>query len=212
MLPGTACADRHVGIDDVECLARCQQSADVRRIHPVEVRNVSRRLTNQAGQPDLPLRPPDSLGRRGRRNRDAGTGTRRSFRSSAIRLPASKATPGIKPLTCPRYPAPHRPGHARCRTALRRCPAAPRQAERPTPAHHPGGRRRHASHREDPLVFKYLTPSAKYLTISVKLAMGGGGPSVLSSSISWFASSMSGCSIPWRSCWKAVERSNPRGP
>ncbi len=74
MLPGTACADHHMGIDDVGCLARCQQPADVRRIHPVEVRNVSRRLTNQAGQPDLPLRPPDSVGQRGRRNRDAGTG------------------------------------------------------------------------------------------------------------------------------------------
>jgi hypothetical protein len=62
------------------------------------------------------------------------------------------------------------------------------------------------------LAFKYLTSSAKYLTINVKQAMGGGGPSVLNSSINWFASSMSGCSIPWRSCWKAVKRSNPRGP
>jgi hypothetical protein len=95
MLPGTACADRHAGIDDVGCLARCQQSADVRRIRPVEVRNVSRRLT-----------------------------------------PASKAAPGIKPLTCPRYPAPHQPRHACCRTASRRFPAAPRLAERPTPPRH----------------------------------------------------------------------------
>jgi hypothetical protein len=73
MLAGAACADHHMSIDDVGCPARRQQPADVRRIHPVEVHNVSRRLTNQAGQPDLPLRPPDRLGQRGRRNRDAGT-------------------------------------------------------------------------------------------------------------------------------------------
>ena len=62
MLPGAARADHHMGIDDVRCPARCQQPADIRRIHPVEVRDISRWLTNQAGQPDLPLRPPDSLG------------------------------------------------------------------------------------------------------------------------------------------------------
>jgi hypothetical protein len=39
----------------------------------VKIRDISRGLTNQADQPDLPLRPPDSAGQRGRRNRETGT-------------------------------------------------------------------------------------------------------------------------------------------
>lgn len=72
LLSRAACADHHMGIDDVRCSARREQPANVGRVHPAEVDNVGCRLPDQARQSGLALRPPDRLGQRGRRNGDAG--------------------------------------------------------------------------------------------------------------------------------------------
>jgi hypothetical protein len=120
-------------------------------------RGTFRSLANQARQPDLPIGPLDCLGQRSRRNGDRApvscargrrTTTRRSFRSRAIRPPASRVTPGIRPPACPRavwYRGPRQPRSARSRRAHRRFPAAPRRALPPTPPRHPRRRRQRAA-------------------------------------------------------------------
>ena len=73
MLPYAARADHYMGIGDVGCSACREQPANICRVHPAEVDDVGCRLANQARHPDLPIRPPDCLGQRSRRNGDPGT-------------------------------------------------------------------------------------------------------------------------------------------
>jgi hypothetical protein len=73
LLPCAARADHNMGIGDIGCSARREQPANICRVHPAEVDDVGCRLANQARQPDLPIRPPDCLGQRSRRNGDSGT-------------------------------------------------------------------------------------------------------------------------------------------
>ena len=59
-------------IDNVSCSARREQPADIRRVHPLERDDIGRRLADQPREPDLPIRPADSLGQGCGGNRDAG--------------------------------------------------------------------------------------------------------------------------------------------
>jgi len=91
LLPRAARADHHMGIDDVRCSACREQPADIGRVHSAEVDNVGCRLPDQARQPGLPVRPPDRLGQRGRRNGDA-TGEN-TIRATSRRAPRSTSPP-----------------------------------------------------------------------------------------------------------------------
>jgi hypothetical protein len=48
LLPRTARADHHVGIDDVSCSAGGEQPADIGRVHPAEIDNVTTPTVYQA--------------------------------------------------------------------------------------------------------------------------------------------------------------------
>lgn len=68
VLFAAARTDHHMGINDVRRSARCEEPADVGRIHPVQVDHVGRGLADQPYEPDLPVRPPHSLRQRCRWN------------------------------------------------------------------------------------------------------------------------------------------------